>query len=59
MSTQESQAFLLIWIAFSLIMFTAILLFIVWGLKNAQFEKQNKARYLPLEAKIKKGIENA
>jgi nitrogen fixation-related uncharacterized protein len=54
MNEHQSDIFFVLWIAFSIIMLLAISAIIIWAIRNKQFKNQDRARYLPLDAKLKK-----
>jgi cbb3-type cytochrome oxidase maturation protein len=51
-SILEGETFIFIWIGFLLLMSCGIGVFFFWGIRNDQFQDQDRARYLPLQSGI-------
>ncbi|UFS70369.1 cbb3-type cytochrome oxidase assembly protein [Geomonas sp. RF6] len=47
-SPADNGTFIIIWIGFTVLMVVGISLVFLWGVRNRQFENQDRARHLPL-----------
>jgi nitrogen fixation-related uncharacterized protein len=48
----EGQTFVFMWIGFLLLMSSGIALFFLWAIRAGQFSRQDRARFLALQAAI-------
>lgn len=53
----ESQAFLVLWIGFLLLMSGGIAALFLWGIRSGQFKDQDRARYLALYSGIPDAVQ--
>jgi cbb3-type cytochrome oxidase maturation protein len=51
-SPMQSTTFLFMWIGFLVLMIGCIAAFFLWAIRNGQFARQDRARYLPLQSGI-------
>ena len=52
----DGQAFLFLWIGFLLLMGSGVGACFLWGIRNGQFSRQDRARYLALKAEIRDSL---
>ena len=52
MSGESGAAFIMLWVAFAVVMLLAIVAVLVWAIRSRQFADQDHAARLPLESGI-------
>ena len=52
MSGEPDAAFIMLWVAFALVMLLAIAAVLVWAIRSRQFADQDRAARLPLDSGI-------
>jgi len=52
MSGEPDAAFIMLWVAFAVVMLLAIVAVLVWAIRSRQFADQDRAARLPLESGI-------
>jgi hypothetical protein len=50
MAVSEWQWFPYVWITFTVLMLAAVAAVLIWAIRSGQFRRQDRARYLPLDA---------